>query len=208
MLQVHLLPLAAGNKRTCCVLPCSSDCHFSFKRSRNCTWVRGVGGGVSWIRGGIVEETGVCADRDDVILWLSHLGDEFWAQRGQRHRGGGEGHELPSLLLFFFPWGGVVWGRRASRRRRSFECCSLSRWERKMNEITWSHRIILSFTSSVAEPFSNQTPFKNQLILPPDCIQFLKGPDCLRYVFTPHSHSYFPYIPAFGSNEGRFPSSK
>lgn len=25
--------------------------------------------------GGAFEETGVCADRDDVILWLSHLGD-------------------------------------------------------------------------------------------------------------------------------------
>lgn len=34
----------------------------------------GAGGGGKGA--GLVEETGVCADRDDVILWLSHLKDE------------------------------------------------------------------------------------------------------------------------------------
>lgn len=52
----------------------------------------------------LFEETGVCADRDDVILRLSHLGDaaERSVDTERDKEGGGGGNELPSSLLFFF----------------------------------------------------------------------------------------------------------
>lgn len=58
-----------------------------FKRSRKCSYEPeedggGEGAGLPAPGEVLAEVTGVCADRDDVILWQSHLGDgcRAWTQ--------------------------------------------------------------------------------------------------------------------------------
>lgn len=88
----------------------------------------------------LFEETGVCADRDDVILWLSHLGDGFCACTEVRE-------EVKSCSCSC-PCGGA--GEGEEPRRRS------TRWCRKGERKDETLQQLLSLTR--ARPCARAPP--------------------------------------------------